>query len=152
VTGTGDGGRPQSIEAVQDEIVAEMEGLEDGLSRYEYLVEVGRSLVVPDAEVRTDEHAVAGCQSRVWIRAELRDGRLRLTADSDALITRGIVALLLRVLDGRPPREILEADLYFLDRTGLRAQLSPARANGLGAMLQRIRSNAEALSGDASGG
>jgi cysteine desulfuration protein SufE len=140
-------GRPRSIEAVQDEIIAEMDGLEDGLARYEYLVALGRSLVVPDGGIRTDEHAVAGCQARVWIRAELRDGRLHLAADSDALITRGIVALLLRVLDGRPPREVLDADLHFLDRTGLRTHLSPARANGLGAMLQRIRSYAEASAG-----
>jgi len=151
VTQTGDGGRPRSIEAVQDAIVAEMGGLEDGLSRYEYLVGVGRGLVVPDGGVRTNEHAVAGCQSRVWIRAELREGRLHLAADSDALITRGIVALLLRVLDGRPPREVLDADLYFLDRTGLRTHLSPARANGLAAMLQRIRSYAAATADDVRG-
>jgi cysteine desulfuration protein SufE len=151
VTDAGVGGRPRSIEAVQDEIIAEMAGLEDGLSRYEYLVGVGRSLVVPEGGVRTDDHAVAGCQARVWIRAELRDGRLHLAADSDALITRGIVALLLRVLDGRPPREVLDADLYFLDRTGLRTHLSPARANGLGAMLQRIRSYAEASAGEVGG-
>jgi cysteine desulfuration protein SufE len=151
VTDAGVGGRPRPIEAVQDEIIAEMAGLEDGLSRYEYLVGVGRSLVVPDGGVRTDEHAVAGCQARAWIRAELRDGRLHLAADSDALITRGIVALLLRVLDGRPPREVLDADLYFLDRTGLRTHLSPARANGLGAMLQRIRSYAEASADEVGG-
>jgi cysteine desulfuration protein SufE len=151
VTDAGVGGRPRSIEAVQDEIIAEMDGLEDGLSTYEYLAGVGRSLVVPDGGVRTDEHAVAGCQARVWIRAELRDGRLHLAADSDAAITRGIVALLLRVLDGRSPREVLDADLYFLDRTGLRTHLSPARANGLGAMLQRIRSYAE-LSAAETGG
>jgi cysteine desulfuration protein SufE len=151
VTDAGVGGRPRSIEAVQDEIIAEMAGLEDGLSRYEYLVGVGRSLVVPEGGVRTDDHAVAGCQARVWIRAELRDGRLHLAADSDAAITRGIVALLLRVLDGRSPREVLDADLYFLDRTGLRTHLSPARANGLGAMLQRIRSYAEASAGEVGG-
>jgi cysteine desulfuration protein SufE len=151
VTEAGGGGRPRSIEAVQDAIIAEMGGLEDSLSRYEYLVGAGRSLVVPDVGIRTDEHAVAGCQSRVWIRAELRDGRLHLAADSDAMITRGIVALLLRVLDGQPPREVRDADLYFLDRTGLRTHLSPARANGLAAMLQRIRSYAAAAADEATG-
>ncbi len=125
-----------------------MGGLEDAMARYEYLVRLGRALAVPDEGIRTDEHALAGCQSRVWIRGELRDGRLHLAADSDAMITRGIIALLLRVLDDRPPRDILEAELYFLDRTGLRTHLSPSRANGLAAMLKRIRSYAEAPAGE----
>jgi cysteine desulfuration protein SufE len=132
------------MDAVQDEIIAEMSGLEDWLAKYEYLVGLGRDLPVPDDGMRTDEYAVPGCQSRVWIRADLVDGRLCLAADSDAMITRGIIALILRVLDRHPPRDVMEADLYFLDRTGLRTHLSPSRANGLGAMLKRIRSHAEA--------
>jgi cysteine desulfuration protein SufE len=138
------GGERASMAAAQDAIIAEMGGLEDWLARYDYLVGVGRALEVPVDGIRTEEHAIPGCQSSVWIRAECRDGRLRLAADSDAMITRGIIGLLLRVLDGRPPRDVLEADLYFLDRTGLRTHLSPARANGLGAMVKRIRTYAEA--------
>jgi len=139
--------RSRSMDTVQDEIVAEMSGLRDAMARYEYLVRVGRSLTVSD-DVRSEEYALAGCQSRVWIRGELRDGHLHLAADSDAMITRGIIALLLRVLDGGTPGEILEADLYFLDRTGLRTHLSPSRANGLAAMVKRIRSLAEASAGE----
>lgn len=132
------------MSAAQDEIVAEMSDLEDWLAKYEYLVARGRELNVEDEEIRTEEHAISGCQSSVWIRAELRGGRVHLCADSDAMITRGIIALLLRVLDGRPPREVACAELYFLDRTGLRTHLSPARANGLAAMVQRIRTCAKA--------
>jgi len=128
-----------SMAAVQDEIVAEMAGLQDALRKYEYLVAVGRILGTRDDSLRQEAHVVPGCQSRVWIRSELRDGLLHIEADSDAMITRGIIALLLRVLDARPPSQILEGDLYFLDRTGLGAHLSPSRANGLAAMVQQIR-------------
>jgi cysteine desulfuration protein SufE len=137
-------GEARSMSAAQDEIVAEMSDLEDWLAKYEYLVARGRELNVEDEEIRTEEHAISGCQSSVWIRAELRGGRVHLCADSDAMITRGIIALLLRVLDGRPPREVACAELYFLDRTGLRTHLSPARANGLAALVQRIRTCAKA--------
>jgi cysteine desulfuration protein SufE len=132
-----------SMASVQEEIVAEMAGLDDNLKRYAYLVELGRALTAPEESIRQDAHEVPGCQSRVWIRAELRGGRMRISADGDAMITRGIIALLLRVLDGRAPAEILSGELFFLDRTGLRAHLSPARGNGLAAMVRRIRSCAE---------
>ncbi len=129
----------RSIAEAEAAIVAEMAGLEDALARYQYLVAQGDALPPADAELRSDGHAIPGCQVSVWIRAELLDGRLRLSGDSDARINRGMVALLLRVLDGRSPAEILAAELGFLDRTGLRGQLSPARANGLAAMVRRIR-------------
>lgn len=137
---------PRPIDTVQDEIIAEMSGLEDRLAKYEYLVRLGRGLRVPDDGIRKDEYAVAGCLARVWIRTELRAGRLRIFADSDAQITRGIIALLLRVLDGRTPTEILQADLHFLHDTGLSMHLSPARSNGLAAMVRQIRSCAEEAS------
>ncbi len=124
---------------VEAEIVAEMADLKDPLARYQYLVAQGDALPSADGELRTDRWAIPGCQVSVWIRAQAVDGRLRLSGDSDARINRGMVALLLRVLDGRTPAEILAADLVFLDRTGLRSQLSPARANGLAAMVRRIR-------------
>jgi cysteine desulfuration protein SufE len=129
-----------SLGQVQDRVVEEMAGL-DRLAKYEYLVGLGQGLASPDG-IRSDEYAVPGCQSRVWIQAELRDGRLRLFADSDAMITRGIIALLLRVLDGRPPAEVAHADLYFLEQTGLSTHLSPSRANGLAAMVKQIRTYA----------
>jgi cysteine desulfuration protein SufE len=129
--------------AVQEQIVAEMEELGDTLEKYEYLVSRGRAHAAPDDSLRRDEHVVPGCSSRVWIRSELRDGLLHIEADSEAMINRGIIALLLRVLDRRPPAEILDGDLFFLDRTGLGAHLSPARANGLAAMVRRIRGLAE---------
>jgi cysteine desulfuration protein SufE len=138
---------PPSMAAVQEAIVAEMAGLDDPLRKYEYLVSTGRALEDPGESIRQQGHAVPGCQSQVWIRAELQDGRLRLQADSDAMITRGIIALLLRVLDGRTPAEILAADLFFLDRTGLQAHLSPSRANGLANMVREIRNRAEAAAG-----
>ncbi len=132
-----------SLHDAQDEIIAEMSGLADRLDQYEYLIAQGKALQAPDEGIRTDEYAIRGCQASVWVRADLVGGRLHLSADSDALINRGIIALLLRVLDNRPPAEILDADLYFLDRTGLRTQLSPARANGLGSLVKRIRELAE---------
>ncbi len=135
--------------SVQEEIVAEMAGLEDGLKTYAYLVQLGRALEPPQESIRQDAHAVSGCQSQVWIKAELHDGRLRIAADSEAMITRGIIALLLRVLDGRTPAEVLDGDLFFLDKTGLRSHLSPARGNGLAAMVRKIRSCAEAAIGAA---
>ncbi len=136
------------IGEVQDEIIAEMAGLEDGLERYRYLVARGRALPPQESDLRTDANAIGGCQTTVWIDADLRGGRLCLRADSDAMITRGILFLLLRVLDGRPPVEVAETDLYFLDRTGLRTHLSPARANGLAAMVQRIRAYAAECGGE----
>ncbi len=135
----------RTMATVEAEIVAEMEGLEDPLARYEYLVRRGREMKVPEPSIRAQEFAVPGCESRVWIRAEMSDGRLRLAADAEAMITRGIIALLLRVLDDRTPAEIRDADLGFLDHTGLRTHLSPARANGLAEMVRRIRAHAEEL-------
>lgn len=146
MTTTGVDERPSMV-SVQEEIVAEMAPLEGPLQKYEYLVRLGRELESPGQLIRTDAHAVPGCQSQVWIRGNLRDGRLHLEADSDAMITRGIIALLLRVLDDREPAEIIDGDLFFLDRTGLRTHLSPARSNGLAAMVRQIRHHAESAAG-----
>lgn len=136
-----------SIDEVQVGIIDQMSGLEVGLARYEYLIAQGDALPAADGELRTDRYAIPGCQVSVWIRAELEDGRLRLSGDSDARINRGMVALLLRVLNGRTPAEILAAELFFLDRTELRAQLSPIRANGLAAMVRQIRGYAGECAG-----
>ncbi|MEJ2206511.1 MAG: SufE family protein [Gemmatimonadota bacterium] len=137
-------GSRAALDLAQDEIIEEMAGLEDGLATYEYLVHLGRDHKLDEDGLRTDRYSVSGCQSRVWIRTELQDGHVRILADSDATITRGIIALLLRVLDGRSPAEIAGSELYFLDRTGLSRHLSPARSNGLHAIVRRIRSFAEA--------
>lgn len=131
-----------SLDERQDRIIDEMGRFTSWMDKYEYLVHLGRKLESPDG-IRAEDHLVPGCQSRVWVRAEMDDGRLRLFADSDALITKGIVALLLRVLDGHPPGEIADADLYFLENTGLSTHLSPSRANGLWAMVKQIRAYAE---------
>jgi cysteine desulfuration protein SufE len=148
VTASTPSGQPGSLDQVQKDIVAEMSDLEDWLATYEYLVRLGKALEVDDDGLRSDEHSISGCQSRVWIRTELRDGRLRIFADSDATITRGIIALLLRVLDNRSPSEILGSELYFLDRTGLSKHLSPARGNGLRAIVRQIQGSAETSLGD----
>ncbi len=131
-----------SLHEIQDEILGEMAGLTEPLAKYEYLVAQARALPAPDPAIRMDRNAISGCQVSVWVTAELQAGRLRLHGDSDALINKGILALLLRVLDGRTPAEIVGADLYFLDRSGLRTHLSPARANGLAAVVERIRAYA----------
>lgn len=129
----------QTIEQVQDVVVAEFNALDDWMDKYQYLIDLGKKMAPMEEVFRTDENAISGCQSRVWVHAELKDGRLKLSADSNAQITRGIIALLLRVLDGRTPKEIADGDLSFIERTGLRSNLSPARADGLDAILERIR-------------
>lgn len=123
---------------VQEQIISEMAGLHDPLSQYQYLITQARALQVP-CNIRSDENTLPGCQVSVWLKAEMEDDRLRLLADTDAMIIRGLTALLLRVLDNRTPAEVVEADLYFLDRTGLCTHMSPARANGLAALVEQIR-------------
>ncbi|MFZ0426872.1 MAG: SufE family protein [Acidobacteriota bacterium] len=128
-----------TLNDVQDSIVEEFRRFEDGLEKYGHLVELGRDHAGLDDRWKTDDHAVPGCQSTVWLRSERRDGTLHFSADSDSLITRGILSLLLRVFNDRPPGEIAEADLYFLREIGLSAQLSPTRRNGLAIVVREIR-------------
>lgn len=124
---------------IQDQIIAEFELFSDWMDRYNHIIELSSELpaIIPDH--RTDQYVIKGCQSRVWIDATYRDGRLWFTADSDAIITKGIISLLIRVLNGRTPQEVLEGDLYFIDRIGLRENLSPTRANGLVAMIKQMK-------------
>ncbi len=126
-------------DSVQEEIIGEFSVFDDWLDRYDYLIGLGDTLPPIAPEHRTDDYLIRGCQSRVWVDAELRDGRVHFTADSDAIITKGIIALLIRVLDGRTPREILDTQLYFIDAIGLGANLSPTRANGLAEMIKQMR-------------
>ncbi len=125
---------------IQEQIIADFALFDDWMDKYNYLIELGGALPPIDAAHRTERYAISGCQSRVWLAARISDdGRVWFTADSDAIITKGIISLLIRVLNGRTPREILDTDLYFIDRVGLRENLSPTRANGLAAMVRQMK-------------
>jgi cysteine desulfuration protein SufE len=124
---------------VQEQIIEEFSVFDDWMDKYNYLIELAKELPPIDDKHRTDQYLIKGCQSRVWLDARLDEDRVRFTADSDAIITKGIIALLIRVLDGRTPDEVLETDLYFIDRIGLHESLSPTRSNGLLAMIKQMR-------------
>lgn len=128
-----------SINAIQDEIIEELEPLEDWMDRYQVIIEYGRDLAPLPDNLKTNEHLIEGCQSRVWIVAMEKEGRLFLQADSDALIVRGIAAMLLRILSGQKAEEIATAELYFIDKLQLKDHLSPTRSNGLFAMIEQIK-------------
>ncbi|MCX7987748.1 MAG: SufE family protein [Bacteroidales bacterium] len=128
-----------TINEVQDQIIEEFSAFDDWLAKYDYLIELSSQLPPIDPQYKTSEYLIKGCQSRVWLNAELKEGKVVFTADSDAIITKGIIALLIRVLSNRTPDEILNADLYFIDRIGLKENLSPTRANGLLSMVKQMR-------------
>lgn len=128
-----------TLNEVQDRIVEDFSIFEDWMDRYQQLIELGKDLPPIDEKKRTESYLIKGCQSKVWLDAELSDGKIQFTADSDAIITKGIVALLIQVLNGRAPKEIIDADLYFIDKIGLKENLSPTRSNGLGAMVKQMR-------------
>ena len=128
-----------TINDTQDEIIAEFSDFDDWMDRYQLLIDLGSEQQPLDERYKTDQNLIEGCQSRVWLQADDVDGRLVFRAESDALIVKGIVALLVRVLSGHTPQEILDADLYFIDRIGLREHLSPTRSNGLIAMVKQMR-------------
>lgn len=123
----------------QDNIISEFEVFNDWLDKYDYLISLGNDLPAIDPVYKTDEYIINGCQSRVWLKADLKDGKIVFTADSDAIITKGIISLLIRVLSNRPPEEVMNSDLYFIDRIGLRENLSPTRSNGLLAMIKKMK-------------
>jgi cysteine desulfuration protein SufE len=128
-----------TLKEIQDQIIEEFAVFGDWMERYEYLIELGRSLPGFDETHKTPEYLIEGCQSRVWLYPAYEDGVITFTAESDALITRGIVALLIRVFSGHTPDEILGADIYFIEKIGLRENLSPTRSNGLLAMMKQMR-------------
>ena len=132
----------KTINELQNEVIEEFSDFEDWMDKYQLLIDLGNDLDALDDRYKTEQNLIDGCQSRVWVQCDHEDGQLRLTADSDALIVKGIIALLIQVLSGHTPREILEADLYFIDRIGLREHLSPTRSNGLLAMVKRIKAYA----------
>ena len=127
------------MDKIQEEIIEEFSVFDDWLDKYDYLIGLSETLPPIAPEHRTEQYLIQGCQSRVWVDARLENGRVYYSADSDAIITKGIIALLIRVLNGRTPKEILDTELYFVDRIGLSANLSPTRANGLVAMIKQMR-------------
>lgn len=128
-----------TINDIQDEIIDEFNGFDDWLDRYQMLIEMGSGQPPLQNEYKTKQNLIDGCQSNVWLQADLVDGKVVFRAESDALIVKGIVVLLIRVLSNHTPQEILDADLYFIDRIGLHEHLSPTRSNGLGAMLKQMK-------------
>lgn len=132
---------------IQDEIIEEFSIFEDWLDKYDYLIGLSDTLPQIDPSHRTERYLIEGCQSRVWIDAKLEDGKVYYTADSDAIIVKGIIALLVRVMNGRTPQEIVDADLYFIEAIGLKENLSPTRGNGLLAAIKQMRLYALAFSG-----
>ncbi|MDK2771344.1 MAG: SufE family protein [Flavobacterium sp.] len=128
-----------SIKEIQEEIVDEFSMFDDWMQRYEYIIELGKSLPLIDEEYKTDENIIKGCQSKVWVHAEEKEGNVVFTADSDAILTKGIIAILIRVFSDKKPNEILEADTDFIDEIGLKEHLSPTRANGLVSMIKQIK-------------
>ena len=135
-----------TINELQEEVIAEFSDFTDWMDKYQLLIDLGNEQEPLDEKYKTESNLIDGCQSRVWLQADYRDGLLWFTAESDALIVKGIVALLIRVLSGHTPQEILEADLYFIDRIGLKEHLSPTRSNGLLAMMKQMRLYALAYS------
>lgn len=129
-------------DVIQDAIIEEFSMFDDWLDKYDYLISLSDSLPAIDPAKRTDKYLIDGCQSRVWVASELSDGKVLYTADSDAIITKGIISLLVRVMSGRTPKEIANIDLYFVDAIGLGENLSPTRSNGLRAMIAQMKMDA----------
>lgn len=129
----------KSINEIQNEISEEFEMYDDWMDKYNYLIELSRDLPVIDTKQKIQDNLISGCQSKVWLHAGYKEGRIFFTADSDSIITKGIIALLIRVLSDRKPEEIMNADLFFIDRIGLRQNLSPTRSNGLLSMIKQMK-------------
>lgn len=128
-----------NTDKIQEDIIEEFSIFDDWLDKYDYLISLSDTLPAMEQSLRTDRHIIEGCQSRVWVAAELIDGKMYYQADSDAIITKGIVALLVRVMNGRTPSEAANIDLYFIDAIGLGENLSPTRSNGLRSMIKQMK-------------
>ncbi|MCF8373106.1 MAG: SufE family protein [Bacteroidales bacterium] len=127
------------LNKIQDTIIEEFEVFEDWMDKYNYLIELSKDIPDIDPKYKTDEYVIKGCQSRVWLNAELVDGKIIFTADSDAIIVKGIIALLIRVMSNQTPQDLMKVDLYFIDKIGLKQNLSPTRSNGLLAMMKQMK-------------
>lgn len=128
-----------TINELQDEVIEDFSELSDWMDKYQMLIDLGNELEPLDERYKTQSNLIDGCQSRVWLQCDEKEGKLYFTADSDALIVKGIIALLIRVVSGHTPREIMDAELYFIDRIGLHEHLSPTRSNGLLAMVKQMK-------------
>ncbi|MEM7381285.1 MAG: SufE family protein [Bacteroidota bacterium] len=128
-----------TIEDIQAEIVDEFSMFDDWMQRYEYMIDLGKSLPLIEEQYKTEDNIIKGCQSKVWVHAELDEDKLVFTADSDAIITKGIIAILIRAFSGQKPKDIMEADTDFIDEIGLKEHLSPTRANGLVSMIKQLK-------------
>jgi len=128
-----------SIQRLQEEIVDEFSMFDDWMQRYEYMIDLGKSLPLIDEKYKIEENIIKGCQSKVWIHAEMKNDKIEFTADSDAIITKGIIAILIRVFSGQHPQDIIDADTHFIDEIGLKEHLSPTRANGLVSMIKQLK-------------
>lgn len=128
-----------TIKEKQEELVSDFSFMDEWMDKYEYIIQLGKDLPLIDAQYKTSDNLIKGCQSQVWLHAEMKDGLLYFTADSDALITKGLVSLMVSVLSGHTPKEIAEADVFFIDAVGLSSHLSPTRSNGLLSMLKQMK-------------
>lgn len=130
----------KTIKEIQDEIIDEFSFFgEDWMEKYEYIIDLGKKLPLINPELKNENHLIRGCQSQVWLEAEDKDGQIEFTADSDAVITKGLIALLVRTLSGQAPQDIAHTELYFIDRIGLQEHLSPSRSNGLRSMIKQMK-------------
>ncbi|SKB54809.1 cysteine desulfuration protein SufE [Sphingobacterium nematocida] len=134
-----------TINEIQDELIEDFAFYSDWMEKYEYIIQLGKELPLIDENLKQDQFIIKGCQSKVWLHPELKDGKLYFSADSDALITKGLVSLMVKVLSGHTPKEIVDTDLYFIDQIGLKEHLSPTRANGLLSMVKQMKLYALAL-------
>ena len=128
-----------SIETIKSDIISEFSLFEDWMEKYEYIIELGKSIPLIDPKFKTDDNLIKGCQSKVWMHAEIKNNNVLFYADSDAIITKGIIAILIRVFSNQNPKNILESDTKFIDQIGLKEHLSPTRANGLVSMIKQIK-------------
>lgn len=128
-----------AIKEIQEEIIDEFSMFDDWMQRYEYMIDLGKSLPLIDEQYKTDDYIIKGCQSKVWVHADMEDGAIHFTADSDAIITKGIIAILIRAFSGQTPQDIIDADTAFIDEIGLKEHLSPTRANGLVSMIKQLK-------------
>ena len=128
-----------SIKERQEEVIEEFAMFDDWMDKYEYLISLGKELPLIDESKKVEENIIKGCQSRVWLAADLEDGKIEFTADSDAIITKGIISLMIRVLTDNSPKDIANADLFFIDKVGLKEHLSPTRSNGLVSMVKQMK-------------
>lgn len=137
--------RKMTINEIQDDLIDDFAFYTDWMEKYEYIIQLGKELPLIDEQFKQDQYIIKGCQSKVWLYPELKEGKLYFTADSDAVITKGLVSLMVKVLSGHTPKEIVDSDLYFIDQIGLKEHLSPTRANGLLSMVKQMKLYALAL-------